>query len=726
MVEALSFIFNMVYGPSLVTMSPSGKGAMHQISGCMPLALSFDCQAYSCQFPGQNVPPMTIGQKVAIFVAGIAFFTLLLVAVLAIFVRRYKLKQRFLNMGERMLPVTLSWQNVSCSLDLGRGQYLQTLQSVSGRAYAGTVLALLGESGAGKTSLLDTLAGRKTFGVLHGSIMVNGRPRASDWRRVSGYCMQDDMFVPTLTVRECVLFSARMRLPALMNDAEREMRVTEALEAMGLLGVEKSLVGDYARKGISGGERKRLAIACELVTNPSCLFLDEPTSGLDSANALRVVKCLHALAHNKGINVVFSIHQPDSAIFSFFDNVHVLAKGRLVYSGPGKKLISFFEPLGYHCPANYNPADFVIHTITSIQDTDQLDQIALHNAKVALAPERGAAAAADGRSDLVEADPALNINWDAKKTPGGGGGATLTGEGDQEEELLLLERSKEIGEHAQSWLMQFLYLARRSLVATWRSNLILTQYVMVLLCGLLLGTLFFNLSLSTTGVQNRTGVIQFVVILLTFLSLTSIDTFVSNRQLYLREKSSGYFSSSAYFVSLVLTDVIFLRLIPPILLSSVMYWMCGLHAGITHFLWFTGLLVFTSFTGVAICLLISVVTPTVAMGNLVGILILLFSILFEGILINQSTIPGWMVFIKYTSFVNYAFEALMINEFADLTLMANVPGSSTPVPVNGAYFLVEIGLNPNNFYFDLYVLVAMGLVLFVAAFVLLTSVKEQR
>jgi len=254
----------------------------------------------------------------------------------------------------------------------------------------------------------------------------------------------------------------------------------------------------------------------------------------------------------------------------------------------------------------------------------------------------------------------------------------------------------------------------------------LTQYVLVIACGLILGALFFNLSLETTGVQNRTGVIQFVVILLTVLSLTSIDTFVSNRQLYLREKSSGYFSASAYFVSMVITDVIFLRLIPPVLLSVVMYWMCGLHAGTSHFLWFTFLLVCTAFTGVAICLLISVVTPTVAMGNLIGILILLFSILFEGILINQSTIPGWLVFIKFASFVNYAFEALMINEFADLILMASVPGSTQQYPVNGAYFLIELGLNPQNFYFDVYILIAMGVVLFVAAFVLLTSVKEQR
>ncbi len=143
--------------------------------------------------------------------------------------------------------------------------------------------------------------------------------------------------MPTLTLRESVLFAARMRPPALMNDAERDQRTDEAIEAMGLTHVRDTLVGDAANKQISGGQRRRLGIACELVTCPSILFLDEPTSGehiavlcvtvsrsadlqsgtgLDSANALRIIKCLRALARERGINMIFSIHQPDSALFA--------------------------------------------------------------------------------------------------------------------------------------------------------------------------------------------------------------------------------------------------------------------------------------------------------------------------------------------------------------------------------------------------------------------------
>lgn len=700
----LANLFNMVSGKSLVQMNVDGSGSFQQLSGCMPLAITFNCQAATCAYLNQQQPPMTTGERVGIIAGSSLVVLALWAALIGVLVWRFKLQQRFLDFGAARLAVSLEWRNLSCTLSLPRGRTLVTLAGVSGVAEPGTLLAILGESGAGKTSLLDCLAGRKTIGLLRGQILLNGEPAGRDWRRLSAYCMQDDVFVPTLTVRETVLFSARMRLPASMNDSERERRTDDALAAMGLHDVKDTLVGDATHKGISGGERKRLAIACEMVTSPSVLFLDEPTSGLDSANALRVIQCVQQLARSQQITAIFSIHQPDSALYALFDKVHVLGKGRLVYSGPGKQLLSFFERMGFSCPPQYNPADFVIHTVTSIQNMDELERIASENARAAFA-------LVGGNKNTIT----INSGED---TP-------LLGSGEQQH-LLLREKSQEIGAHAQSWLLQFLYLCRRSVMAMWRSRLIATQYALVIVAGLILGTVFFNLSVETSGVQNRLGVIQFVVILLSVLSLTSIDTFVSQRNLFLRERASGYYSTSAYFVAMVLTDVVFLRLVPPVLLAVILYPMCALHPGITHFFWFASLCVFTCFTGVAFCLLISVVTSTVSVGNLVAILVLLFSILFEGILMNVTTVPAWVETIKYASFISYSFEALMINEFSGLILYASFPGSGESYPVNGAYFLSELGLNPNAFLFDAYILVGAGVLLLIAALVLLSSLKEER
>lgn len=181
-------LMNMVHGPSIITISPTGAGSMHQT--CMPMPLEFQCTAYACEFPGQSTPPLSLGEKAAVGITGGLIFVVLVIVVIAVFVQARKQKQRYLQWGNRRLHVTLSWSNLSCVLKLDEGKELTTVWNVSGHALPGTVVALLGESGAGKTSLLDMLAGRKTVGVLGGDIRANGRDRGKDWKRLSGYVMQ--------------------------------------------------------------------------------------------------------------------------------------------------------------------------------------------------------------------------------------------------------------------------------------------------------------------------------------------------------------------------------------------------------------------------------------------------------------------------------------------------------------------------------------------------------
>ena len=508
-----------------------------------------------------------------------------------------------------------------------------------------------------------------------------------------------------------------------MNDAEREERTDFVIAEMGLTHVAETLVGNSENKGISGGERKRLAIAVELVTNPSLLFLDEPTSGLDSANALRVVRTLAHLAKREKKTIVFSIHQPASQLFALFDTVHLLAKGRLIYSGPSSRMLSFFtDSLRFNLPddsKHFNPADYVIHQITAIDDMDHLDRIAEANRAIAAIPEPSDPEHIRDFKNSLNSDPTKFVKAPPGEPPNESTVLLMNTEESHAQSLL-------IGAYPQPFIIQCVYLSMRSLKASWRSKVILVQYATAILTGLVLGGLYFQLSLYTTGVQNRTGVILFVVVLLSVLSLTSIDTFLKTRNIYLREKNGGYFSSVAFFTSLTLADVLVLRLIPPLLTALSMYWMVGLHAGAAHFLWFAALLFLTSFCSTALCLLISSAVKTVALGNLVAILVLVFSILFSGLLLNFNSIP-YFFWLRYLSFVNFSFEALMINELVDLTLIAKVPGEGgAGLPVNGAYYLAILGLDPENFYMDVYLLIGYGIALYAAAFGFLLAVKEKR
>ena len=223
------------------------------------------------------------------------------------------------------------------------------LKGLTGRFRPGKLTAIMGASGAGKTTLLKAIAGEAAEGVLTGDVRINGAPVDTDTvRRQSGFVFQDDLIMSTMTVREAILFSARLRLPRSCALQEKERRVDEVIRLLHLEPCADALIGSALSKGgISGGEKKRVAIGMELITNPSILFLDEPTTGLDTYTAYSVVSTLHNLAVS-GRTVVATIHQPSSDIFHLFNDLMVLAQGHLVYQGPAANVVSFAAGLGLH------------------------------------------------------------------------------------------------------------------------------------------------------------------------------------------------------------------------------------------------------------------------------------------------------------------------------------------------------------------------------------------
>ena len=167
--------------------------------------------------------------------------------------------------------------------------------------------------------------------------------------------------LPTLTVHETILDSALLRLPKDMSYAAKEQRVDDVEKQLGIHHIRDQIIGSEEGngRGISGGEKRRVGIACELVTSPSILFLDEPTSGLDAYNALSVIDSLVSLARDYNRTVIFTIHQPRSNIVSLFDQLIVLAQGRLVYSGEADKCHEYLTTIGQPCPPGFNLADFL-------------------------------------------------------------------------------------------------------------------------------------------------------------------------------------------------------------------------------------------------------------------------------------------------------------------------------------------------------------------------------
>jgi ABC-type multidrug transport system ATPase subunit len=150
---------------------------------------------------------------------------------------------------------------------------------------------------------------------------------------------QENVLMTTLTVAEAVRYSAQLQLPDSMSPSEKRSRADDAIKQMGLAAVAETRIGGRARKGISGGQQKRVSICIELLASPALIFLDEPTSGLDSAASYHVMSRIAGIAQSGGTTVVAAIHQPSSEVFELFHGLCLLAKGRAVYFGPASKAI---------------------------------------------------------------------------------------------------------------------------------------------------------------------------------------------------------------------------------------------------------------------------------------------------------------------------------------------------------------------------------------------------
>ncbi|KAJ3132214.1 ATP-binding cassette sub- G member 1, partial [Physocladia obscura] len=229
--------------------------------------------------------------------------------------------------------------------------------------------AVMGASGAGKTSFLNLLAGEVKIGSMTGEIKVNSvSVVGSEIKAISGFVFQDDVILSTMTVTEAITMSATLRLPKTVSIEERTKRVKNIINELNLQKCKDTIIGDTHIKGISGGERKRCAMAMEMVTNPQVLFLDEPTSGLDTFTAFSVIQTLANIAHKDGRTIVATIHQPSSECFHLFDDLLLLAEGSVMYQGPAHEAITYFARLGYPCPKTSNPADFFFYHIVNNED----------------------------------------------------------------------------------------------------------------------------------------------------------------------------------------------------------------------------------------------------------------------------------------------------------------------------------------------------------------------
>lgn len=714
-------------------------------------------------------------------------------------------------------PAALFWEGVSYYLN-GK----EILSNIQGAAQPGQITAIMGASGAGKTTFLDILARKNKRGTVRGDFYVNGRKISSnDFKNMIGFVDQEDTMLPTLTVHETILISALLRLPRDMSRAVKEQRVFEVEKQLGIFHIKDQLIGSEEGKGrgISGGEKRRVGIACELVTSPSILFLDEPTSGLDAFNAFNVVESLVTLAKTYKRTVIFTIHQPRSNIVALFDRLILLAKGKAVYSGPFSTCQQYFDSVGYSCPPGFNIADYLVDLTMHASDTTSHADEELNHLMVTSEPPKTSSSSLIAVKSINSASNA-SFEDNVSSTPESGRRPKhkrrVSLKQRQDRQLYSRRKSSEMqpasksddeqvnldvmSENTQEWLRlsrqqgdipshmvddpdqlpppapsaqtdfdylvasfaasgvarsvsdeiqaairnaesenipgnsvawngtnggtqknharvslprQFVILSQR----TWRNlyrnpMLMLTHYAISILLAVLCGYLFYGLTDDIKGFQNRLGLFFFILALFGFSTLTSLTVFSTERLLFVRERANGYYHPATYFAAKVVFDIVPLRLIPPIIMGVVVYPMTGLVPAWPEFLKFILVLVLFNLAASNICLFIGIVFRDGGVANLVGSLVMLFSLLFAGLLLNREAIPPSALWLQTLSIFHYGFEALIVNEVKYLKLIDHKYGLDIEVP--GASILSAFGFDALSLWTDV-----IGLAVISGAFIVI-------
>ncbi|KFQ37514.1 ATP-binding cassette sub-family G member 2, partial [Mesitornis unicolor] len=513
----------------------------------------------------------------------------------------------------------------------------QVLRDVNGIMRPG-LNAILGPTGSGKSSLLDILAARKDPHGLSGDILINGAPQPANFKCTSGYVVQDDVVMGTLTIRENLKFSAALRLPKSVKEQEKNERVDQIIKELGLSKVADSKVGTQFTRGVSGGERKRTNIGMELIMDPAILFLDEPTTGLDASTANTVLLLLKRMAQ-QGKTIIFSIHQPRYSIFRLFDNLTLLAAGRVLYHGPAQHAIDYFQSLGYMCEPYNNPADFFLDIINGDSTAVAMSKMDETNT--------------ESTEEHHEYDKTLAENLAEK----------YSNSAYYQETKAILEniymgkkkKSKAVFRqitYANSFLHQLKWVSKRTfknLVGNPQASI--AQVCVTALLGLIVGAIFFGLKEDSSGLQNRVGAMFFLTTNQCFSSISAIELFVVEKKIFIHEYISGYYRTSAYFISKLMADLIPIRTIPSIIFTCIVYFMLGKYVEAFFTMMFT--LMMVSYTATSMALAIAAGQSVVAVANLLMTITFVFMIIFSGLLVNLTSVMSWLSWLKYFSIPRY-------------------------------------------------------------------------
>lgn len=494
------------------------------------------------------------------------------------------------------------------------------LNAVNADLQPGTLTAIIGGSGSGKTTLLNTVAERVLSSRLsqEGAVTFNGKVGVHNVR--AAYVMQQDILLPTLTVRETLRYSADLRLPPSTTAEERHRVVEEVILELGLKECADTRIGNSQHHGCSGGEKRRTSIGVQLLANPSVLFLDEPTTGLDATSAYQLVRTLKTLAQ-KGRTIITTIHQPRSEIWDLFDNLIVLTKGSPVFSGAIKDAVPWFADLGFELPPFVNPAEFIIDIAAVDNRTPELEQET--SAKV----ERLKSAWNEATQKRHRPLDTVDVG-DGKK-----------------------KKDKKAEEHA-GFVRQLTVLTDRTLKVTYRDPLgmaaTLTEAIFM---GLVCGYLFFDLGRDQAGIRSRQGGLYTAAGLQGYLILIfEVYRMTFDIPTFDRENSEGCVDALPFVLSRRIARMVTEDVAAPFLFSVIFYFMAGFDRDVEKFFTFFAITLLNQYIAVTCAMTCVATVRHFAGASVIANLVFTLQSMACGMFINVNSLPVYVRWLKWLTY----------------------------------------------------------------------------
>ncbi|KAK4761107.1 hypothetical protein SAY87_006000 [Trapa incisa] len=574
-------------------------------------------------------------------------------------------------------PLAMSFDDVDYYVDMPaemkeqgvQEDRLQLLREVTGAFRPGVLTALMGVSGAGKTTLMDVLAGRKTGGYIEGDIRITGFPKKQEtFARISGYCEQNDIHSPQVTVKESLIYSAFLRLPNDVSKQDKMIFVEEVMELVELDNLKNAIVGLPGITGLSTEQRKRLTIAVELVANPSIIFMDEPTSGLDARAAAIVMRTVRNTV-DTGRTVVCTIHQPSIDIFEAFDELLLMKRGgQVIYSGPlghnSHKIVEYFEavPGVSKIKDKYNPATWMLEVSSAAAEV----RLGMDFAEYYKS------------SSLYQRNKALVKEL---STPPSG--------------------AKDLyfpTQYSQSAWGQFKSCIWKQWWTYWRSpDYNLVRFFFTLAAALMVGSIFWKVGKkreNSSDLNTIIGAMYSSVLFVGINNCLTVQPVVSvERTVFYRERAAGMYSSLPYALAQVICEIPYV-FVQTIYYTLIVYAMVSFQWTVAKFLWFFFISFFSFLYFTYYGMMTVSITPNHQVASIFAAAFFSLFNLFSGFFIPRPRIPKWWVWYYWICPVAWTVYGLIISQYGDAENTITVPGMS-PSPTVKWYIENHFGFDTN-------------------------------